>query len=198
MALTRKYLKAMGIEDEKIDQIIDAHTETVDGLKADIAKYKTDAEKLNGVQEELDALKAKGDDGYREKYEKEHSDFEAYKSDVAKKETHTAKEKAYRELLRGAGVKDKFIDTVIRAEQSAIDALELTDGKIAEPEKLTAEIKETWADFVAVTQTTAAGAANPPNNNGGSSMTKEQIMAIKDPVERQGKIAENISLFQKG
>ena len=29
-------------------------------------------------------------------------------------------------------------------------------------------------------------------------MTKEQIMAIKDPVERQGKIAENISLFKKG
>ena len=34
MALTRKMLKAMGIEDDKIDQIIEAHTETVDGLKS--------------------------------------------------------------------------------------------------------------------------------------------------------------------
>ena len=33
MALTRKFLKAMGIEDDKIDQIIDAHTETVTALK---------------------------------------------------------------------------------------------------------------------------------------------------------------------
>ena len=46
MALTRRALKAMGIEDEKIDEIITMHTETVDGLKADVAKYKADAETL--------------------------------------------------------------------------------------------------------------------------------------------------------
>ena len=33
--LTRKMLKAMNIEDEKIEQIIEAHTETVDALKHD-------------------------------------------------------------------------------------------------------------------------------------------------------------------
>lgn len=33
MALTRKFLAAMGIEADKIDSIIDAHTETVDALK---------------------------------------------------------------------------------------------------------------------------------------------------------------------
>ena len=33
------------------------------------------------------------------------------------------------------------------------------------------------------------------NNNG--NLTKKDIMAIKDPVERQQKIAENMSLFQK-
>ena len=37
MALTRKMLKAMGIEDEKADEIIDAHAETVDALKQCIA-----------------------------------------------------------------------------------------------------------------------------------------------------------------
>lgn len=34
MALTRKMLKAMGIEDEKIDQIIEEHAESVNALKA--------------------------------------------------------------------------------------------------------------------------------------------------------------------
>ena len=33
MALTRKMLKAIGIEDEKIDQIIDEHAESVNALK---------------------------------------------------------------------------------------------------------------------------------------------------------------------
>ena len=34
--------------------------------------------------------------------------------------------------------------------------------------------------------------------NGGGTLTKKDIMAIKDPVERQAKIAANIHLFQKG
>ena len=42
MALTRKMLKAIGIGDEIIDQIIEAHTETVDALR----QYKTDAEQF--------------------------------------------------------------------------------------------------------------------------------------------------------
>ena len=33
MALTRKMLRAMGIEDDKADQIIEAHAETVDALR---------------------------------------------------------------------------------------------------------------------------------------------------------------------
>ena len=33
MSLTRRFLKAMGIEDEKVDQIIEAHSGTVDALK---------------------------------------------------------------------------------------------------------------------------------------------------------------------
>ena len=61
MALTRKSLKAMGLTDEQVDSIIEMHTETVDGLKADIAKYKGDAEKLPGVQRKLDDLEPAGD-----------------------------------------------------------------------------------------------------------------------------------------
>ena len=39
----------------------------------------------------------------------------------------------------------------------------------------------------------------PMNNQSGgiNNLTKKDIMAIKDPVERQQKIAENMSLFQK-
>ena len=44
MGLTRKFLKGMGISDEQIDAIIDAHTETVDALKAQRDELKADAE----------------------------------------------------------------------------------------------------------------------------------------------------------
>lgn len=36
----------------------------------------------------------------------------------------------------------------------------------------------------------------PTPQSGGKSMTKQEIMAIKDPVERQQAIARNITLFQ--
>ena len=64
MALSRKMLSAMGIEAEKIEQIIEAHTETVSGLKDQITKLedslaqaKDAAGKNADVQKELDALR---------------------------------------------------------------------------------------------------------------------------------------------
>ena len=56
MALTRKLLKGMGLTDEQVDTIIDAHTDSVDGLKADVTRYKAEAEKLHGIQKQLDDL----------------------------------------------------------------------------------------------------------------------------------------------
>ena len=38
---------------------------------------------------------------------------------------------------------------------------------------------------------------NNQNGNNNGNLTKKDIMAIKDPAERQQKIAENMSLFQK-
>ena len=57
MALTRKFLAALGIEADKVDEIITAHTETVDALKHERDTFKADAEKLPTVQQELDDLK---------------------------------------------------------------------------------------------------------------------------------------------
>ena len=78
MALSRKFLSALGIEADKIDEIISAHTETVDALKEERDKYKADADKLPGVQKELDDLKktANDADGYKKKYDDEHEAFE--------------------------------------------------------------------------------------------------------------------------
>lgn len=39
---------------------------------------------------------------------------------------------------------------------------------------------------------------NGGKGSGATTLTKKDIMAIKDPVERQAKIAENIELFKKG
>ena len=197
MAFTRKMLKAMGIEDEKIDQIIDAHSETVDALKADRDAYKEDAGKLAAVQKELDALKAKGDDGYKAKYEAEKAAHDALKADIAAKETKKAKTDAYRELLKGANIDEKRIATILRAEAPTIDKIELdADGKIKNAEQYTESIKSDWADFVVTQSAKGTNTATPPANGGtATTKTKEDILKIKDAGERQKAIAENPTLF---
>ena len=197
MAFTRKMLKAMGIEDEKIDQIIDAHSETVDALKADRDAYKEDAAKLAAVQKELDELKAKGDDGYKAKYEAEKAAHDALKADITAKETKKAKTDAYRELLKGANIDEKRIATILRAEAPTIDKIELdADGKIKNAEQYTQSIKSDWADFVVTQSAKGTNTATPPANGGAASTkTKEDILKIKDAGERQKAIAENPTLF---
>ena len=197
MSLTRKMLKAMNIEEEKIDQIIDAHSETVDALKADRDAYKEDAAKLAAVQKELDELKAKGDDGYKAKYEAEKAAHDALKADIAAKETKKAKTDAYRELLKGANIDEKRIATILRAEAPTIDKIELdADGKIKNAEQYTQSIKSDWADFIVTQSAKGTNTATPPANGGAASTkTKEDIMKIKDAGERQKAIAENPTLF---
>ena len=193
MALKRTFLKGLGLNDEQIEAVIEAHAETVDGFKADVNKYKGDAEKLPGVQKELDELKAAGDGGYKERYEKEHKAFEDYRKEVTTEKTKTAKEKAYRELLKDAGVSEKRIDTVMKVFVHSDVELD-ESGKIKDADKVTEHVKKEWADFIVQTQTTGAQTPTPPVN-GGKFKSKEEILAIKDGAARRQAMLENPSLF---
>ena len=195
MSLTRKMLKAMGIEEEKIDQIIEAHTDTVEGLKSDLSKYKTDAEKLSDVQKELDDLKAKGDDGWKEKHDKLKGEFDAYKKDVEEKEAHSKKVEAYKAILKDANLSEKGIEKAIKYAEW--DKIELdADGKLKGANDHIKAVRDEWAEYVTTTTTTGAKTSTPPANNGGKTgKTKEEIMAIRDPAVRQAEIAKNPEAF---
>ena len=201
MSLTRKMLKAMGIEEEKIDQIIEAHTDTVDGLKADLSKYKTDAEKLPDVQKELDELKAKGDDGWKEKHDKLKGEFDAYKKDVEAKETHNKKVEAYKAILKDANLSEKGIEKAVKyAEWDKIELGE--DGKLKGANDHIKAAREEWAEYVTTTTTTGAKTSTPPANTGGAKLTKAEIYARDEhgryklsTAERQKALAENPELL---
>ena len=184
MALTRKLLKGLGLTDEQVETIIEAHAETVDGLKDDIATYKGDAEKLPGVQKELDDLKAAGDGGYKEKYEKEKKAFEDFKNEQTAKETKKAKENAYRDLLKAAGVSEKRIASIIKVTD--LNTVELEGDKVKDADnKLAESVKTEWADFIEVSNTNGANTNTPPANNPNSGddpskMTMEEYIAYRN------------------
>jgi hypothetical protein len=197
MALTRKMLKAMGIEEEKIDQIIEAHAETVDGLKSDLNKYKGDAEKLPDVQKELDDLKAVGDGGWKEKHDKLKGEFDGYKKDVEAKEARAAKEAAYRAILKDANLSDRGVEKALK--YADWDKIELeADGKLKGATDHLKSVKEDWAEYVTTTKTTGVKTSNPHVNTGGTGKTKEEILAIKDGAARRQAMLDNPQLFGIG
>lgn len=178
MAITRKLLKGMGLTEEQQDTIIEAHTDTVNGLKADIDRYKADAEKLPGVQKELDDLKGKGDDGYKEKYESEHKAFEDYKKTVDAEKTTAAKEKAVEAVLKKIGVSEKRLQSVAKLAKAdgLLDALELNDdGAVKEADKLEKSLKDSYSEYITTTSTKGADTPTPPSNSGGANLTMADI-----------------------
>ena len=196
MAMTRKFLKAMGIEEEKIEQIIEAHTETVNALKEERDKFKGDAEKLPTVQKELDDLKAKGDDGWKEKHDKVKKEYDDYKNEVTAKESKAIKEKAVRAFYEEKGITGKNLEIAMRGSRAEIDGIEMDGDKIKDTASLTALVEGDFSALVSTTTTKGANTATPPTNNGGKTgKTKEEIMAIRDPAVRQAEIAKNPEAF---
>lgn len=166
MAFTRKFLKALGLTEEQVDSVVEAHTETVDGLKSQMAGYKADAEKLEGVQRELDDLKAKGDgEDYKSKYDSEHAAFEKYKNDQNAKESAALAERLYREQLTALGITGKRADSIVRLTD--LSAVKVKDGKLEDADGVKKGIQTDYADFIPNTNTHGANVDNPPDNNGG-------------------------------
>ena len=162
MALTRKSLKAMGLTDEQVDSIIEMHSETVDGLKEQVKTYKADAEKLPNVQKELDDLKAAGDGGFKEKFEKEHSDFENFKKTIQEKETKAAKESAAKAFFESKGITGNSLEIAMRGSSAEIAALDLDGEKIKDSSALDALVNGTFKALVSTTTTKGVYIPNPP------------------------------------
>lgn len=170
MALTKKMLLAMDISDEKADQIIDAHKESINGLTAARDTYKEAAEKLPVVEKqltevtkELETLKS-GD--WEKKYEELKSEYATYKTDIETKAVKATKEAAYRKLLEEAGVLTNSIDAVLKV--SNLDSVSLDEeGKIKDADKLIENVKTEWAGFIPTVEDKGVEVPNPPANNGG-------------------------------
>lgn len=190
MALTRKMLSAMDIPAEKIDEIINAHTETVNALKdeRDKAQKELDELKENGknvadVQKELDEAKAelesiKGSN-WEQKYKDVKSEYDTFKADTEARAVKSKKESAYKKILTEAGISAKRIDSIMKVSASAIDALKFDkDGNVEEADKVIESVKSEWADFISNIREQGANTPNPPSNNGGDVKKPSRVSAM--------------------
>ena len=197
MALTRKLLAALGIEAEKIEEIISAHTETVDALKNERDQYKEDAEKLPSVQKELDdakiAIKTYEDEGGKDrgkvKYDAVKEEYDSYKTKVEAEKIVVQKKDLFRQMLKEIGVADKRIEAVLRV--SDVDNLELDEkGQFKDADSIKSNLKEEWSDFIVTKGKEGAEGNNPPKDEGGNafeamSLTDKMAYANAHPTDPQ-------------
>ena len=153
MSLTRSYLKSLGLDEEKISSVIEAHSETVSALNQRYseleARYndaKQSADQLPNLQRELETMKK---EDFRTKYESEKSAHEALKESLAKKESRAACEKAVRAYYIGKSIRGDNLTIAMRG--TPLDDIKLgEDGTIADTAPLDALVK---GDFKPLIQT---------------------------------------------
>lgn len=171
MALSRKFLKALGIEEDKIEEIITAHTETVTALKEERDALKTDADALPAVKKELDELKKKAEasnsDEYKAQYDALKAEYDKYKADVAAQAETEKKNRLYRELAKAAGVSEKRLDAILKVTNLSELKLDKDGNAFADADKLTESIKTEWADFITTEAEKGANTAKPPADSSG-------------------------------
>lgn len=194
MALGRKFLKALGLEDTVVDTIIEAHSESIEALKKqrDEAAAKADsADELAKQLKEANARLEKAGDAARVQ-----ADFDAYKQQVEGEKTTQSRRAVMGEVLRDkVGVQRESARNLILSAMK-LDSYEWDEnGRLKDEQTVADALKQEYAEWISTTETTGAPPVNPPKGGGGR-MTREEIMKIEDTSKRQQAIAENLDLFQ--
>lgn len=154
----------MGIEEEKIDQIIDAHGETVDALKADIQETKELNKKIDDLSKENEELKKiEIPKDKSEEIEKLTKEIEEFK----KKETLGVKQTAYRKLLKEAGIDEKRYNSIMKLTD--FEKFEIDGETIKNKDELVTKVKEDYSDFIIEVDTEA----HDPVKNVNKSLKKD-------------------------
>lgn len=188
--------------DTAIEEIITGHNATVDALKDDIADLKANSQNYTDIKTKFDAQSTElknvkrqlaETEDYKGKYETVKADYDNYKSDVDGKEKKAQLDTVLRKALINRGYSEKGADMVVKHGNYKFEVDK--DNNIKDADKLFDGVDNEWGMFKGTTHVEGAKTATPPQNTGGKSITKEEIMNIKNTAERQKKIAENPELF---
>jgi len=162
---------------EELDQVV-ADRVSRESKKA--AKAQKD------LQAKLDAATAKLENTGKSEEDQKNADLEALKGNLSAKEEELANTKAELEALK-QGVDVEKIDKVIKL------------AKLSDEDDIEDAIKGVLEEFPMLKKSDTADpsfAKNGNHNGQSSTMSKKEIMKIKDTKERQRLIGENPHLFK--
>lgn len=194
--LTRKFLRALGVEEDKIDEIVTAHQDTLEEIKAERDGLKDNASKLAEAQAEVTRLsgeleKAKKNGGDAAKIQAE---YDAYKQQIADEKAAAQADADVLDIVKEAGIVRESFQKVVAKDFDRSKIQRGEDGTITNRQDLVNDTRTRYGDFTATQQQQGTPPNNPPTG-GGAPLTRESIMKIEDPATRQKLIRENMNLF---
>lgn len=174
MALTRNYLKSMGLTDEQINAIIENHTEVTEALKKERDGYKAKAEAVDAVTKERDELKGKLEQAEKASGDaaKVQAEFDAYKTQIETERTNAGKKALVRKALEDNGANPAALDLLMNTV--ALDKVEMDGDKLKDADAVLKPIKEAHAGLFGKVETHGTDLITPPGGKGGN----------KDPFEQ--------------
>jgi len=165
--------------DEIATRLISLHRSVVDPLKDDLdsekrnaTKWKAEADKLPGLQKELDELKK---DDWKAKYEAEKKAHDDYKAQITR-DAETAKVKAaYKKLLVEEKISEKALESVLNATDYSKMKLK-DDGTLDGIDDLKKEIGEKWGGFKATERRRGENVDHPGKGAEGNDVSVRDYM----------------------
>lgn len=201
-------LKAQGLTDEQVNFVMAENGKDLKKLQKENENLTHDRDAWKGKAETAEST-LKGFEGVDlETMQRELSDWKKKAEDAEKNAQAQIYERDFNDALKAELESVKFSsEAAKRAIMAEIkeSGLKLKDGKILGLNDLISQMKEKDASaFIdeeqQKAQQNAARFTQPfqrQNQNGGK-MTVADIKAIKDPAERQSKIAQNLDLYGYG
>lgn len=173
MALTRKFLKALGIEEDKIEEIITAHGETVTALKDEIEQAKQGAEDFAATAKERDTLKQRVEalEKVNGDAAKVQAEYDAYRQQVETDKANAGKKALIKKALEEAHANPAAIDLMLNTVK--LDEVELDGEALKDAEAVLKPIREAHAGLFGTVQNQGTPPLNPPGGDG--KMTRESF-----------------------
>ena len=178
---------------EAVDSILNGHITSIEALREERDKYKTEIEEYKSTVKELEEFKKNAGDTskLKDKYDKLEKEFDAYKLQIQEKETKATKERAYRGLLIDAGISEKRVNSILKVTN--LNEFEIDEyGALKNSKEITKSIKEEWSDFITTKSKEGANVSTPPSNTGGTfeHMTLTEKMAYANANPNSKEVAE--------
>ena len=161
MALSRRFLREILADredaSELIDEIIDAHSEDISPLKAELNSLmeenggKTIDEihaEVERIETEIRRVQAESVDENGVPYSEKIREIQEACKKLEGEQAYREKQKVYREILTSCGVPYKLRELILEADRTAIDGLDVSFGKVRNLEEIKSNIVRDYGEFI--------------------------------------------------